>query len=77
VRRRFIEGELSRRGIPHDVKEYPNVGHSFANQFHLGPLNLLAKVTDLGYDRETSQDAWRRVLAFFANHLRGPAPESG
>ena len=65
-----LERELSARGIPHDIKEYPDAGHSFANQFHLGPLNVVARIAGFGYHRESSEDAWRRVLAFFAQHLR-------
>ncbi|HVW44280.1 MAG TPA: dienelactone hydrolase family protein [Amycolatopsis sp.] len=65
-----LENELGARGIPHDIKEYPEAGHSFANQFHLGPLNVLARIAGVGYHRESSEDAWRRVLAFFAEHLR-------
>ncbi|PRX47533.1 carboxymethylenebutenolidase [Prauserella shujinwangii] len=64
-----LAAELSRRGIPHDVKEYPDAGHSFANELPLGPLNVLAKVLGFGYHHESSEDAWRRVLAFFAEHL--------
>jgi carboxymethylenebutenolidase len=67
---RKLEKELTERRIPHDVKEYPDAGHSFANQFHLGPLNVLARFAGVGYHRESSEDAWRRVLAFFAQHLR-------
>ncbi|GHF12749.1 carboxymethylenebutenolidase [Amycolatopsis deserti] len=63
-----LERELSARGVPHDVKEYPTVGHSFANQFH-GPVNVLLKIAGMSYDRDASEDAWRRVLAFFAEHL--------
>ncbi|WP_236790557.1 dienelactone hydrolase family protein [Amycolatopsis sp. GM8] len=65
-----LEQELTDRGIPHDVKEYPDAGHSFANQFPIGPLNILARYAGFGYHRESSEDAWRRVLAFFAQHLR-------
>jgi carboxymethylenebutenolidase len=67
-----LETELTNRRIPHDVKEYPGAGHSFANQFQLGPLNVLAKVAGLGYHREPSEDAWRRVFAFFSEHLAVP-----
>lgn len=65
-----LEKELTERGIPHDVKEYPEAGHSFANQLRLGPLNVLARFAGFGYHRDSSEDAWRRVLAFFAQHLR-------
>lgn len=65
-----LERELSARGVPHDVKEYPDAGHSFANELRLGPFTRLAKFAGVGYDHEASEDAWRRVLAFFAEHLR-------
>jgi carboxymethylenebutenolidase len=65
-----LEAELTRREISHDIKEYPDAGHSFANQFHLGPLNVLRKVTSFHYHRDSAEDSWRRVFAFFAEHLR-------
>ena len=64
-----LESALAARNIPHDVKEYPDAGHSFANQFQLGPLNLLVKVTGFGYQHDASEDAWRRVTTFFGEHL--------
>lgn len=66
-----LEAKFNERGIPHDIKEYPDAGHGFANQFHLGPLNLLGKVAGMGYHRDSAEDAWRRVFAFFAEHLGG------
>lgn len=65
-----LEGELTARGVPHDVKEYPQARHSFANQLPLGPFNLVARISGFGYDHEASEDSWRRVLAFFGEHLR-------
>ncbi|OZM71398.1 carboxymethylenebutenolidase [Amycolatopsis antarctica] len=65
-----VEHALATRGIPHDVKEYPDAGHSFANRLPLGPLNRLAKVAGFGYHHESNEDAWHRVQSFFAEHLR-------
>lgn len=67
---RKLEAQLSERNVPHDVKEYPGAGHSFANRLPLGPLNVVARVLGTGYHHESSEDAWRRVLAFFTEHLR-------
>jgi carboxymethylenebutenolidase len=64
-----LDTALTERAIPHDVKEYPDASHSFANQIHLGPVTALLKVAGVGYHRESSEDAWRRVFAFFAEHL--------
>lgn len=65
-----LEAALTEYGVPHDVKEYPDAGHSFANRLATGPLNALLRVPRLAYHHESAEDAWRRVLAFFANHLR-------
>lgn len=65
-----LDDELTERGVTHDVKEYPDAGHSFANQLPLGPLNVVARLAGFGYHHESSEDAWRRVLAFFSKHLR-------
>ena len=66
-----LEAALTRAGITHDVKEYPGVGHSFLNRFPVGPLGPLLRVAGLGYDEAVAQDAWQRILAFFAQELRG------
>jgi carboxymethylenebutenolidase len=55
----------------HDVKEYPDAGHSFMNRLNAGPvLTPLLRVTGVGYHHPSAEDAWRRILAFFAEHLR-------
>lgn len=64
-----LEHALTERKIPHDVKEYPNAGHSFANRLPLGPLAPLARIAGFGYHHASSEDAWRRVLSFFGEHL--------
>jgi carboxymethylenebutenolidase len=61
---------LAEKGVPHDVKEYPDAGHSFANRLPLGSFAALGRVVGFGYHHESSEDAWRRVLAFFSEHLR-------
>jgi carboxymethylenebutenolidase len=66
-----LEKLLTEREIPHDVKVYPQAGHSFANHLKIGPFGPIARITmGLGYHHESSEDAWRRVLAFFAEHVR-------
>lgn len=61
-----LENLVRDKGIAADVKTYPNVGHSFANQL---PLQPLLRVTGFHYDAAVADDAWRRVFAFFAEHL--------
>jgi carboxymethylenebutenolidase len=61
-----LDQALTERNVEHDVKEYPDAGHSFANR--ISPAALV-KVLGFGYHHESSEDAWRRVLAFFRQHL--------
>jgi carboxymethylenebutenolidase len=65
-----LETALTEHGVAHDVKEYPEAGHSFANRMPLGPFNILARYAGFGYHHDSAEDAWRRVLSFFAEHLR-------
>jgi carboxymethylenebutenolidase len=65
-----LEQALSSAGVVHDVKEYPDAGHSFLNRFNTGPLlTPLIHVGGLGYHHPSAEDAWRRILGFFAEHL--------
>jgi carboxymethylenebutenolidase len=65
-----LETILTEAGVPHDVKEYPGVGHSFMNEFPTpGPLRFVENVAGLAYSRPEAEDAWRRILAFFSEHL--------
>ena len=56
---RSLDAALTRHGIAHEIKIYPESRHSFAN--------------DRGgaYDQEAADDSWRRVLTFFGEQL-GP-----
>lgn len=63
-----LEGLLNERDVKHDIKEYPKAGHSFANRIG-GPFNALLQVVGFGYHHESTEDAWRRVLGFFSEHL--------
>lgn len=63
-------GELRFR-LAHDIKTYPEAGHSFFNQDegllaeHIMPLTPM----HLGYHAPSAEDAWRRMLSFFEAHL--------
>lgn len=58
--------------VPHDVKEYPEAGHSFLNTAPSGPwfLRPLLRLSGVGPEPESAADAWGRIGAFFAEHLR-------
>jgi carboxymethylenebutenolidase len=65
-----LERALSELGIPHDVKEYADAGHSFLNRINAGPvLGPLLHVTRFDYHHPSAEDAWRRILTFFDEHL--------
>jgi len=65
-----LEAGLTAADIPHDVKTYPDAGHSFMSK-HGGLLGVVGPLPPLrsGYDALASEDAWGRVTAFFAEHL--------
>lgn len=68
-----LDGHLTALGVPHDVKTYDGAGHSFFSQVD-GWQGWLAKVPTpmaVGYDEQAAQDGWRRMLAFFEEHVRG------
>jgi carboxymethylenebutenolidase len=65
-----LEAALERAGVAHDVKEYPDAGHSFMNRPGLGPAAPLLRVGGIGYHGPSAEDAWGRILRFFDEHLR-------
>ena len=66
-----LEDALSRAGIPHDVEVYPSAGHSFLNDKRNGPafFRPFARIMHAGPEPDAAADAWRRIEAFFAQHL--------
>jgi carboxymethylenebutenolidase len=63
-----LEAALTALGVPHDVKVYPEAGHSFMSPkpAALAPLTALAR---LQYDKGAAEDAWQRIFAFFGTYL--------
>jgi carboxymethylenebutenolidase len=64
---------LTAVGVDHDVKTYPDAGHSFMNDHDPADLPALfaVQVRLLGnpYHEPSAQDARRRILDFFGRHL--------
>lgn len=60
-----LETRLNAAGVPHDLKVYQGTRHSFFND------------QGRSYHPAAAADSWRRVLAFFAEHVRGGPDESG
>jgi len=71
-----LESALQTLGIEHDVKEYPNAGHSFMNRVTGPALNPVLKFVGLNYHHPSAEDSWRRILSFFDAHL-GPGAAAG
>ena len=60
---------LSANRVEHDVKEYPDAGHSFLNDHH-DTLFRMMNVVGIGYHQPSEQDARRRISSFFDAHLK-------
>lgn len=67
-----LEGLLASGDVPRDIKEYPNVGHSFMNDWDTpAPVKMIEGVAGMAYSRPEAEDAWQRIFAFFGEHLTG------
>jgi carboxymethylenebutenolidase len=63
-----LERLLTDGAVPHDVKEYSDVGHAFMNEFP-APLQFVGRIAGLAYSEPEAEDAWQRILGFFRTHL--------
>jgi len=68
---RRLEQHLSELKVPHDVKVYPGVGHSYMNDLGDGAVAAIMRRLPMhaAYDESASEDSWRRMLGFFAKYL--------
>lgn len=64
-----LERQLTALGVAHDVKTYPEAGHSFFTRTEGALANVMGRVIPLEYREADAQDAHRRVIAFFREHL--------
>ena len=65
-----LEEALVALDVRHDLKVYPDAGHSFWSHHDSGLPRLIDGVFRAnGFREQESEDAWSRVLAFFAEHL--------
>lgn len=67
-----LQARLEELGVPHDVRTYPEAGHSFFSR-PPGLLGRLTKYTPMHaeYHAPSAEDAHRRIVAFFREHLDG------
>jgi carboxymethylenebutenolidase len=64
-----LREHLSQLGVDHDVKTYPDAGHSFMTAGHHPVGRLVFLPMRLGYQPRAAEDAWARVFAFFQRHI--------
>ena len=65
-----LEHALQRALVPHNVKEYPEAGHSFMNNKQSFWFKIL-RFTNIGFNQPAAMDARRRIIDFFHTHLGG------
>jgi carboxymethylenebutenolidase len=67
---RRLESHLRELGVAHDVRVYPDAGHSFMSQ-HTGLMATLGAWGPMvvGFDPAAEGDSWARLEAFFRSHL--------
>ena len=67
-----LEKLLTELNVDHDVRIYPDAGHSFMSQ-NSGVLASIGAISPMkaGYNDPAAQDSWHRIESFFAKHLRG------
>ena len=69
-----LERILTAVGVDHDIKTYPDAGHSFMNDHDRADLPalfaVLFRLTGNPYDEPSARDARQRILGFFDRHLR-------
>lgn len=70
-----LERILTSAEVDHDVKVYPGAGHGFMNDHDPADMTTLllvvGKIWATSYDADATRDARRRIVTFFARHLRG------
>lgn len=65
-----LRSHLDALAVPHDVRDYPDAGHSYMSH-HEGWTARLGAWSPMraGYDPSAAEDSWRRMLAFFGARL--------
>lgn len=65
-----LKEHLIALGVPHDYKSYEGAGHAFFSWDNFPSwMAKLPSPMKPGYSEPDAEDAWARVLAFFAEHV--------
>lgn len=62
-----LDDALTSHDVPHDIKEYPGVGHAFMNSSALP--DRIRRLLHMSYSGPEAEDSWRRLFAFFDEYL--------
>ena len=67
---RRLEALLTELDVPHDVRIYPDAGHSYMSE-HSGVMATLGAWGPMAarYDPAAAEDSWTRIESFFRQHL--------
>ena len=67
---RRLETLLTELGVPHDVRIYPDAGHSYMSH-HSGVMGAIGAWGPMaaGFDPHAEADTWARMETFFRTHL--------
>lgn len=71
---RTLGERLDTTDVPHDVKVYPDAGHSFLNSVDEIPwytMPIAKLVLRAGPEPSSAADAWERTRIFLEHHLNG------
>lgn len=67
---KVLESKLTERGIPHEVRLYPDAGHAFLTHGDHPVATLLSKgLLNVSWNPEIAEEAWGHILRFFDEHL--------
>jgi len=66
-----LDSSLTKLGVEHDIKIYPEAGHAFMNPKQGGGpvFGTLLRISGAKPNPEAAVDAWQRIEGFFAKHL--------
>ena len=69
-----LEQVLTEVGVDHDIKTYPEAGHSFLNDHDAADIpalfTVLGRFTGSQFHEPSAIDARRRIVEFFDQHLK-------
>ena len=69
-----LESMLTAADVEHDLEVYPEAGHGFLNDHDPAELPIwvkaITKIAAASYDEPSARDARRRIVDFFAVHLK-------